>query len=79
MTIKQSAIDVLKSHKKSMFIVEIWEEIISKEYYHFGAKDSLSVLKIEIARSCDNMEYSKPASIKHFHKEINGKFSLLKD
>jgi len=77
MTIKKSAIKVLISHKRSMFIEEILEEIILKGYYNFGAKDILSVLKIEIARSTDNMDYSKPCFLKKFHKEINGKFSLL--
>lgn len=79
MTIKDAAVHILNEHKKPLFVEDILERILSKKLYLFGAKDALSVLKIEIARSCDNMNYSKEYTIKLFHLENDGRFSLLKN
>lgn len=76
MTIKDSAVLVLRDRNMPMFAEDILMMILSKELYDFGAENPLSVLRIEIARSCDNMHYSKEYSTKLFHREIDGRFSL---
>lgn len=77
MTIKSTAVSILQAHKRPMYIKDILEEIIAKELYPFGAQNPLCVLKIEIARSCDNMNYSKPSLNIFFHRENDGSFSLI--
>ena len=60
-----------------MYIEDILDKIISMKLYDFGARDPLSVLRIEIARSCDNMYYSKEYQVKYFHREDDGRFRLI--
>lgn len=75
-TIKQTIVDILKV-KGELAYDEIYNEIIKLNLYDFGAKNPISVLKIEIKRSAENTIYSKPYKEKLFQITANNKIKLL--
>ncbi len=59
-----------------MYVEDILDKILSKKLYDFGARNPLNVLRIELTRSCENMNYSKEYTTKYFHRDDDGRFSL---
>lgn len=58
-TIATAALIVLKTEKRMMTPKEIYDKIINRGLYNFGASDPVNVLRTELKRACDNKSYSK--------------------
>lgn len=84
LTIKEAVRNVLSETQDSMTADEIYDEIIKRSLYNFGAQNPINVVRNIIESSCDNSTYSEKyqASIPwfHFERNIDGKkvYSLLK-
>lgn len=70
-TIAACIIEVLKDNPSGMTVSEIYDEIIKRNLYAFGAKDPKSVVSRELRRHCINVTISKDYSVKYF--QILGK------
>lgn len=83
MTIKEAVTCIFLEERKEMTAEEIYERIVEKRLYSFGAQNPINVVRNIIESACDNSTYSKKyqASIPCFHFEKNeaGKrvYSLL--
>lgn len=66
MTITDAIIKVLNLYPDGLTAKQIYDEIISKKLYDFGAEDPVSVVTIQIKRYCENVKISNPSSIKYF-------------
>lgn len=84
LTIQEAVRNILLETQNSMTSDEIYDEIIKRSLYNFGAQNPINVVRNIIESSCDNSTYSEKyqASIPWFHFERNsdGKkaYSLLK-
>jgi len=57
MTITEAIIEVLKDKADGCTAEEIYDRIIEKNLYSFGAKSPISVIKIEIRRQCSGIDF----------------------
>ncbi len=55
-TVTACIIDVLTDAKKGLTINEIYDEIINRSLYEFGAKNPKSVVSQEVRRHCVNVK-----------------------
>lgn len=78
LTIVEAAEEALSLLSKPSTVREIYAKIMERSLYKFGAKDPLSVLRIQIERHCDKTNYTADARTKHFTKCEDGLYSLLK-
>ena len=65
MTINEAISVVLTGEKNGLTAGEIYDRIIEKGLYEFGAKDPVAIVKIELCRKCKDMNYSHSS-----HKRI---------
>lgn len=73
MTIKNAVITVLSGASQALTANEIYEEIVKRRLYTFGAKNPVNVVRNIIESACDNSTYSEQnrASVPCFHMEVN--------
>lgn len=57
-TIAEAVTEVLREARRSMTAEEIYEEIVRRKLYVFGAQSPTNVVRITIERSCENSLYS---------------------
>lgn len=66
MTIAEAIIKVLKESSKSMTSEEIYQEIIRKSLYEFGARDPKGIVNGIIRRHTVGINFSTASPVKHF-------------
>ncbi|OQB25827.1 MAG: hypothetical protein BWY11_00205 [Firmicutes bacterium ADurb.Bin182] len=80
-TIKEAVLKVLSDESRPMTADEIYDKIIKRGLYTFGAQNPVNVVRTTIEYACDNSGYSTKDAVPLFHYEKNsdGKrvYSLL--
>lgn len=71
MTIIEAIKEVLKSTPQGLSSAEIYQLIIDKNLYKFGAKNPVGVVNGEIRRHCVGLDFPTASPVKHF--AISGK------
>ncbi|HDZ0505089.1 TPA: restriction endonuclease, partial [Klebsiella pneumoniae] len=66
MTIIEAIVNVLKEHGKPLSHKDIYDCIINKEYYSFGAKDPVAVVRGEIRKHCYGIDFPSASPRKIF-------------
>lgn len=85
LTIKDAVVTVLTEASQPLTANEIYDEIVKRRLYTFGAQNPVNVVRNIIESACDNSTYSEQnkASVTYFHFEVNaaGKrvYCLLND
>ena len=78
MTIIEAAVKVLQDYPSGLSSKEIFEQIISNDYYTFGAQDPEGVLTIELKRHCEGAKISQQSSDKCLVCEKQGNTVIYK-
>ena len=77
-TIVGAALEVLKSTKGTMSIQEIYQGIIDKSLYEFHAQNPLDVVRVELRKHSDGIDFPTASKKKYFtYDETNGRYSVL--
>ncbi|HMY00764.1 MAG TPA: restriction endonuclease, partial [Agitococcus sp.] len=77
MTIIEAIKKVLREAKRPLNHKEIYQEIINNQYYSFGAKDPVAVVRGEIRKHCYGIDFPSASPKKIFAlSKINNKESL---
>lgn len=85
LTIKDAVVTVLTEASQALTANEIYDEIVKRRLYTFGAQNPVNIVRNIIESACDNSTYSEQnrASVPYFHFEVNeaGKrvYCLLND
>ena len=58
MTIKEAIIKVLEDYPEGLDANAIYNEILDKGYYNFGANKPRDVVRIELERMCEGTSFS---------------------
>ena len=66
MTIIEAIKEVLKDEPDGLTSVDIYQRIIKKNLYKFGAKNPVGVVNGEIRRHCVGLEFPTAYPVKHF-------------
>ncbi|EBF4479511.1 restriction endonuclease, partial [Salmonella enterica] len=66
MTIIEAIVNVLKEHGKPLAHKVIYDCIINKNYYSFGAKDPVAVVRGEIRKHCYGIDFPSASPRKIF-------------
>ena len=66
MTIIEAIKEVLKSNPQGLSSAEIYQLIIEKNLYQFGAKNPIGVVNGEIRRHCIGLDFPTASPVKHF-------------
>lgn len=66
MTIVEAIKAVLENNVDGMTAAEIYNKIISKDLYSFGAKSPVSVVNVEIRRRCRGLDFPTAYPVKLF-------------
>ncbi|MCL1843717.1 MAG: winged helix-turn-helix domain-containing protein [Defluviitaleaceae bacterium] len=70
-TIKEAIIHVLKDEKRSMSVKEIYNGIIARGLYSFGAKNPVDVVRRTLENACENSNAKLLAKEFFFRSKIN--------
>lgn len=70
-TIKEAIFHVLETSKRGMTAKEIYEDIIKKGLYRFGAQNPVNVVRNTIEYACENSGYSNKDTKSFFRSERN--------
>lgn len=76
-TIAKAAIDALDLLGKAAFITDIYNVIIERNLYNFGARDPKAVLRITLDRHCINKKFNVMHQSRFFKKLADGRYELL--
>ncbi|WP_350225519.1 restriction endonuclease [Vibrio parahaemolyticus] len=79
MKIYEAAIEALNYIKKPATASEVYEAIVDKQLYAFGAKKPVEVLRVTMDKHTKNKAFSKMNSDRFFYKHTNGKYELLEE
>jgi restriction system protein len=74
MTIKDAAIEVLKSENTPLSISEIHSKIVEQKLFEFKTKDPQSIVQTAIRRHCDGVDFKTANSKKYFQILVGGKY-----
>ena len=66
MTIIEAIKEVLKEEPEGLSSADIYQRIIDKNLYKFGAKNPVGVVNGEIRRHCVGLEFPTAYPVKHF-------------
>lgn len=69
MTITDAVIKVLENEDEGLTLQQIYDKIIENNYYEFGAKKPLDVLRVQIMRYCEDKTISFASDKKAFISE----------
>lgn len=78
MTITDAIVKVLMENSKGLTAKQIYEKIVEKKYYNFGAKNPVGVVSIQLNRFCDGQQISNPAIDRCFVVEQVGKNKIYR-
>lgn len=66
MTIIEAIKEVLKNEPNGLSSSDIYQRIIDKNLYQFGAKNPVGVVNGEIRRHCIGLDFPTASPVKHF-------------
>ena len=73
-TIREAALEALKRSGKPLSIKDIYNFIIKNDLYRFNAEDPANILKVEIRRHCEGIEFPTARPNKFFQVLLDGKY-----
>lgn len=73
-TIKEAIIEALKRSQKSLSSKDIYDLIIEKDLYRFRAEKPEHIVKVEIRRHCEGVEFPTARPDKYFQILKNGTY-----
>lgn len=76
-TIKDAITKVLKNSNIPLSIKVIYENIISNDYYQFNAQDPLSVVRIELRRHTQGVDFPTASKKKYYQILNDGTYCLI--
>lgn len=76
-TIVEAAIQALEALGHPAPVDEILDCILKNDWYEFGAKSPISVLRVTMDRHCTNKTFGIMNKARYFHKEDGGFYVLL--
>lgn len=76
-TIPQVISQVLRANKGAMSAKEIYEAVVAANLYTFKAQDPLSVVKTQLRRHCEGLNFPSARAVKYFAMTKDGKYLLL--
>lgn len=65
-TICDAIKEVLKDEEQGLTYKDIYQRIVARKLYEFGAKSPQAVVHGEIRRHCDNLEFPSASPVKYF-------------
>lgn len=75
-TINQAITDVLKREKKPLNAKEIYNKIIDYDYYRFRAEFPVNIVRIQLRRHCENLDFPTASPTKYFQILKDGTYWL---
>ena len=66
MTIIEAIKEVLKNETSGLSSAEIYQQIINRNLYQFGAKNPIAVVNGEIRKRCVGLDFPTAYPVKHF-------------
>ncbi len=76
-TIPQVIAQVLRANKEPMTPREVYDAIVDANLYAFKAQDPLSIVKAQLRRHCEGLNFPSARAVKFFAMAENGKYRLL--
>lgn len=76
-TIPQVIAHVLRAQKRAMTPRELYDAIVAANLYAFKAQDPLSIVKAQLRRHCEGLNFPSARSTKFFAMAEDGKYRLL--
>lgn len=77
LTILGAITKVLNEHSFSMSSKQIYNSIVEKQYYKFKAQNPYSVVRVELRRHCNGIDFPTSSPKKYFQIFNDGTYSLL--
>ena len=77
MTVKEAAIEVLRSAGRPLTVLEILTEIQARDLFQFRPKGQRSIVLATLKRHAENAHSCTPAKTKVFRQVAEGEFELL--
>lgn len=78
MKIYEAAIAALNHIREPATASEVYEAIIARDLYVFGAKKPVEVLRVTMDKHSKNKSFTKMNADRYFYKHTNGKYELLR-
>lgn len=78
MKIYEAAIAALNCIKKPATASEVYEAIVDKQLYVFGAQKPVEVLRVTMDKHTKNKAFSKMNADRYFYKHTMGNTNFLK-
>lgn len=75
-TINQAILKVLKDNGKPLYIKEIYSKIIENDLYRFNAQRPADIVRIQIRRHCDGLDFPSAHKNKYFTILNDGTYFL---
>lgn len=75
-TIKEAVIETFKRKQTPLTIKEVYQFIIANDLYRFNAENPENIVRTEIRRHCEGIEFPTAKSNKLFQKTTNGTYWL---
>lgn len=75
-TIVQAIAQVMRMAGKPLEVSDIYKEIINKNLYKFKADDPIHIVRGQIRRHCEGLDFPSASSTKHFVITKDGKYWL---
>ena len=83
MTIREAIKTVLKDNNEGLTCAQIYQLIVDKKLYKFGAKNPQGVVNIELRRHCEGIDFPSAYKVKDFYIhhtcDRENYYSLLKE
>ena len=73
-TIKEAVLEALKRANKALSVKEIYSLIIEQDLYRFNAEDPENIVKVEIRRHCEGIDFPTAKPNKFFQILKDGKY-----
>jgi hypothetical protein len=77
MTIPQAISNILRASKEPKSAREVYEAIVAADLYSFKALDPLSVVKAQLRRHCEGLNFPSARAVKYFALTTDGRYRLL--
>jgi restriction system protein len=77
MTITEAIRHVMTANGKPMTVRDAYQAIVAANLYEFHAQDPLNVIRNQIRRHCEGIDYPGISSIKHFRRIGDDEFFLI--
>jgi restriction system protein len=73
-TIKEAVIEALKRAGKPLSVKDIYNLIIEHDLYRFNAEDPVNIVKVEIRRHCEGVDFPSAKPNKYFQVLRDGRY-----